>query len=378
MKLYIIIFISILLGSTLTLAYTGIESTSNISNYERETSIKSNLYTAQNRISQLYQSTDDKKLRVKINEISQSIDEVSASYSQNRILQERIYDKHTLRIVIVGLLGLISSMLLWFGTVKYIIRPINSLIEDIKIAPNKNWSMPSLARGPKEIKFLHKTLKEMMHKIEILKKQIKDNERENISRFITHKIKNSLTPIQLCAHNISTLSNDSIVSENSKLILEEIDNTSLFIERFRLFSKLPKPIKSSIDLGSFIKDICKKYNNLILNSFSSAKISADPYLLEESIVNLIQNAVDASIESEAPVTVSLLDTNPPELIISDKGCGMNKEQLSSIFDEYYTSKQRGMGIGMAFVKKVLEVHSFEIDIKSKTNMGTEVRIIFNE
>lgn len=108
-------------------------------------------------------------------------------------------------------------------------------------------------------------------------------------------------------------------------------------------------------------------------------IKAQPERLKIAILNLIHNAVEA-MEAEKGVLKLLVRKNVSytALVVQDNGCGMNKEQLSKMFDAYYTSKPSGLGVGLANVRAILQRHGARIKVESKPGEGTTFFIYFDE
>jgi signal transduction histidine kinase len=102
--------------------------------------------------------------------------------------------------------------------------------------------------------------------------------------------------------------------------------------------------------------------------------SIDNLHIERALINLIDNSVDAS-DSAAYVLISAaIKNNKIEIIIKDKGAGMDRETLASLFTPFYTTKGEGTGLGMPISRKVIETHNGSVEIKSKQGVGTVVKI----
>src|SRR5205814_9828074 len=96
---------------------------------------------------------------------------------------------------------------------------------------------------------------------------------------------------------------------------------------------------------------------------------ADPFQIEDAVLNLILNAIEA-IESEGKITVSVRrkiepDSNSTAIIeVEDTGRGIPLEDIKRIFTPFYTTKQNGTGLGLAAVRRVARNHSGRIDVSS--------------
>ncbi|MDY6821683.1 MAG: ATP-binding protein, partial [Deferribacterota bacterium] len=86
----------------------------------------------------------------------------------------------------------------------------------------------------------------------------------------------------------------------------------------------------------------------------------------------IKNAYDA-VSEKGMGKIHLIVSDSEEFIIfdiEDNGVGISEEKIKHIFDEFYTTKQSGSGIGLSIVKHILELYNAEISVKSKLNVGT--------
>ena len=105
-----------------------------------------------------------------------------------------------------------------------------------------------------------------------------------------------------------------------------------------------------------------------------ATIAIDGFHVERALVNLIDNAVDASRPGAAVDISVAIDRDDIAIIIKDHGAGMDRETLSNLFMPFYTTKNDGTGLGMPISKKVIEAHAGTLIINSKQGVGTEAVI----
>jgi two-component system sporulation sensor kinase B len=96
--------------------------------------------------------------------------------------------------------------------------------------------------------------------------------------------------------------------------------------------------------------------------------------MERALVNLINNAIDASLIGYIVSIAPTLEKESIIIRIKDYGSGMDKETVENIFIPFYTKKSAGTGLGMAIAKKIIDGHQGHIDVKSREQTGTEVII----
>jgi two-component system sensor histidine kinase HydH len=102
----------------------------------------------------------------------------------------------------------------------------------------------------------------------------------------------------------------------------------------------------------------------------------DPEKINQVLLNLYLNAIEA-METKGSLTVSVLSCKDGSKIgirISDSGIGIGPQDLSHIFDPYFTTKATGTGLGLAIVHNIIEAHNGEINVKSRMRKGTTFTI----
>ena len=93
------------------------------------------------------------------------------------------------------------------------------------------------------------------------------------------------------------------------------------------------------------------------------------------ITNLVQNAIDA-YEKEGSILIEIKKTDINTIIsISDFGKGINEMDINKIFEPYFTKKKKGTGLGLALVKKLVDVNNSNIIVTSKENEGSCFEIV---
>ena len=106
-------------------------------------------------------------------------------------------------------------------------------------------------------------------------------------------------------------------------------------------------------------------------------IMADAEKLKIALLNIIINAVEAMEPSTGRLDISLKNAGDhTQLLIKDNGCGISDENLSRLFEPYFTAKRNGMGLGLATTLNILQSHKAEVEVQSKLNEGTSFLITF--
>lgn len=103
-------------------------------------------------------------------------------------------------------------------------------------------------------------------------------------------------------------------------------------------------------------------------------LAMDDFHIERALVNLIDNAIDASPPGEQVMVTTSVDHTGLFVIIKDRGAGMDSAALTHIFEPFYTTKSGGTGLGMPIAKKIFEEHGGTLLVSSERDVGTDVRV----
>lgn len=206
--------------------------------------------------------------------------------------------------------------------------------------------------------------------------------RSSISK-LTHELKN---PIAVCNGYLEmlNLSDLSKAKHYISIIKDEINRSKTIIDEFSSYGKLKSITKEELDLTmlieetiSLLKPLYKEYNaSIVFKTKKEVYIKADYNKLKQVLINLLKNTIEArSEDKKLTATIKLTENKKSiELIITDTGMGMDKETLSKVSNVFFTTKQNGTGLGLAFSKEVINLHKGTIKIKSKLNIGTTITI----
>ena len=226
---------------------------------------------------------------------------------------------------------------------------------------------------------------------------------QNLFRTLAHEIMNSVTPISsLTETGIEILENNngkrkSIVDLNDdqivkvQTILKTVNkrNNRLhnFINEYRKLLKIPSPNLTVLLLSGFLNDIkCLveeelKKNNIklkIIEKDQDLSIIGDPVLLEQVMLNMIQNSIDALQKTKIPkLTIEIFQKSEKMYItIKDNGKGISPDKIDKIFIPFFTTKETGSGIGLSLSKQIMKSHNGTISVSSVPNKLTEFKLIF--
>lgn len=223
-----------------------------------------------------------------------------------------------------------------------------------------------------------------------------------VARRLAHEIKNPLTPIQLSAERLQqklvgklSPDQDEMLERSTNTIIGQVQAMKQMVNEFRDFAKTPSPTLGSLDLNVLIQEVMGLYegSNIRVQLDSRCpRVMGDPTQLRQVIHNLLQNAQDASLETNRPnqfveITTELVQIQDADqnrsavrMTITDSGPGFQAKILARAFEPYITTKAKGTGLGLAVVKKIIDDHSAKIEIRNRKQgedvLGAQVSILF--
>ena len=197
---------------------------------------------------------------------------------------------------------------------------------------------------------------------------------------VAHQIRNPLNAITL---ELELLSQDARaarpVEDRVHAVREEMSRIDLVIEALMRFMR-PGQLKiERVAVNDLIREVAKGVNDPLIEVLcdldpAAALVKADRAVLMEALRNIVQNAIDAMPKGGALTMASALVDGFVELAISDTGQGIAPEHLDNIFQLYFTTKEDGNGVGLPLALRAVDLHGGTLDVESKVNEGTSVRI----
>ena len=307
------------------------------------------------------------------------------SMALSRIIQNEAQVYSTVALLFVMLVsGFIFIKILYRVT-----GPLKELQSATAKIREGNFSIRLPETGIKEIRNLKQSFNQMSSELQSVQEKLLETEkdiiRKNLSRILAHEIKNPLTPIRLSIQRLEEkyYSEDpkfkEIFPESVDIISQEIGNLQNLAKSFSEFAKPLVPEFEIFCVNEIISENIKPYKHTSSIHFEpkvNCEIRFDKTHFYQVFTNLLQNAIDAS-EKSGKIVISLSESGSKIILkIADKGCGISKENLDKIFEPYFTKKKKGTGLGLALVKKLVEINESNIKVTSRQNEGTTFELMF--
>lgn len=198
---------------------------------------------------------------------------------------------------------------------------------------------------------------------------------------IAHEIRNPLTSIkgfiQLFKHN-------QLKEEYYDIVLSELDRINDIVGEFLVLAKPTAAVFTELDVKTLIRDVVTLFNTQSIMSNAQIfvefdgelpKVNGEENQLKQVFLNLLKNAVEAMPNGgNIDVKVRVEEEGKISVRVSDQGVGIPEERLPTLGEPFYTTKEKGTGLGLMTCFKIIESHNGELKIYSEVGKGTTVEV----
>ena len=217
-----------------------------------------------------------------------------------------------------------------------------------------------------------------------LSRTLREEERrawQRLVRVLGHEMNNSLAPIKSLAGSLETLLRREPLPRDWKedadsglrSISARADSLSRFMQAYTRLAKLPPPQKEDVDLGELVQRVVNLEPRLKVQIVPGPQlhIRADAAQIEQVLINLVHNAVDAALETNGAASVRWREAGDcSEVLIQDEGPGIMNP--ANLFVPFFTTKPEGSGIGLTLSQQIAEAHGGTLTLSNrKDRTGAE-------
>ena len=304
------------------------------------------------------------------------------SFSENELITfiQSLYQIYLLMLVIAIIMAYFIS--------KYISRSLETFREKIdQTGLLKDNEKIQLKNAPRDIASLINSYNKMIDELEksatLLARTQREQAWQEMAKQVAHEIKNPLTPMRLTVQSFQRRffdgdpDNAKKIDEFSHMLLEQIDTMSDVANAFSDFATLPKPKLVKSDLVEITRRSLEIFEDDIIEfrtSDDEIRLRLDRTQWIRVATNIVQNALQAVKQGQkAKIKVSI-KKGPKNVKISfaDNGIGIPKSIQSKVFEPKFTTKSKGMGLGLGIVKNIIDSHKGKIEYTTGDNGTTFV------
>ena len=220
-----------------------------------------------------------------------------------------------------------------------------------------------------------------------LSQALREEERQawqRLIRVLGHELNNSLAPIKSMAGTLGSLLTrqprpadwEEDARRGLSVIEGRAESLSRFMEGYSRLARLPSPKLQPADLGALVRRVASLERRLPVTLIPGPALTlqADPDQLEQMLINLLRNAVDAALETGGGVKLGWRrNVDYVELLVEDEGPGL--PNTTNLFVPFFTTKAVGTGIGLVLSRQIAEAHGGSLTLQNRrSGQGCEARV----
>jgi len=220
-----------------------------------------------------------------------------------------------------------------------------------------------------------------------LSQTLREEERtawQRLLRVLGHELNNSLAPIKSVASSLADLLDrqprpadlGDDMHRGLEVISSRADSLARFVESYSQLARLPQPRFEPLNLGELLRRVASLETRLPVRVLSGPEVTiqGDSVQLEQLLINLVRNAVDASLETNGAVELGWSQNNGQlELCVRDEGPGL--ASTANLFVPFFTTKADGSGIGLVLSRQIAEAHGGTLTLENRSlRRGCEARL----
>jgi two-component system, NtrC family, nitrogen regulation sensor histidine kinase NtrY len=197
---------------------------------------------------------------------------------------------------------------------------------------------------------------------------------QRITRVLGHELNNSLAPIKSIAGTLRSVTERQELPAEWKadvirgldVIITRSDSLARFMQGYTRLARLPAPNRTKVDVGELMKHAAAADGRLPVELVSGpeAVIFADREQLEQVLINLVKNAIEATLTSRGKVQIGWkVADRRVEMYVQDEGEGITNS--ANLFVPFFTTKPGGSGIGLALSRQIAEAHGGTLTLENR-------------
>lgn len=312
---------------------------------------------------------------------------VNLPYKEETDFYDTEMQNFLLRFSQIYLFVLFLSFILAFFLSTYITKTLQMISERIQnVAFSKKNEKIKVSNASYEINTLISSYNNMVDQLDASAQKLAQSEREQawreMAKQVAHEIKNPLTPMRLTVQSFQRRfdPNDPLIEEKlndfSYTLIQQIDTLTSVASAFSNFASMPVQENETLDIVKVVQLALEIFNEdfIVFDAPNEEIITTfDRAQIVRVITNLVKNAIQAIPPYEPfPLIVVRISRKENEVLleVKDNGSGIPQEIQEHIFEPKFTTKNSGMGLGLAMIKNIVESYKGSIYFETVMNKGT--------
>jgi len=313
------------------------------------------------------------------------------SVFSHKQLRERQRELITSILIVAGV-GILAVYAAGYLIARGVTRPISKLMASSLAIASGNLDQRVEVKSRDEVGVLANQFNIMAQRLIENQEKLLTMERlstwRSIGRVVAHEMKNPLFPISAAVENLQKSYHanpelfDDIFDECTDTVLRQSQKLLKIVDEFHQFARMPKPELKPCNLNDVISEVLSLYSVLPEGIEISPKlstnlpqISADSEQLSRAFQNIVKNAIEAMSDGGTlTVSTEIVPSEQIQIKFTDTGIGMSNETKDKLFMPYFTTKEKGTGLGMAIVQQIIVEHDGVIAVESKVGLGSTFTI----
>ncbi len=305
--------------------------------------------------------------------------EVHLGISEDRITLTLNRIRNT--VIALTAFSILIGALLSFIISRFVTKPLYKLINFIHELRPQGFGKKIEIKTGDEIEELSETFNKLSLELKEYKEKIEESYRQmlvtekltalgRLSAGLAHEIRNPLTSIKVLFQTLRE--NPEITKKDIEVVLIAVDQMEELLSRFLRFAKDAHLTISEVYINSLLKHILKlidyqlrkKEITVLLDLMKLPPVKGDSSMLQQCLLNIILNAIDAMPRGGTLSITTKKDQNHIVISIADTGSGIPEEIKNKIFDPFFTTKPDGTGLGLSIAYSIIKLHNGEINFES--------------
>lgn len=216
---------------------------------------------------------------------------------------------------------------------------------------------------------------------------------QKLIRVLTHEIMNSMTPIVSLSELLRNKCMDEPgvdtedreeINQAVETIFRRSSGLVRFVESYRKVTGIPMPIPEIIPVNHFLDNISLLFKDQkdkikIVPATAHLQVIADKGLIEQVLINLVKNALDATrhcLRPQIELSAGINEEGKTFIRVSDNGTGIPVEVQERIFIPFFTTKPSGSGIGLSISRQIMHMHKGDLSVLSENGQGSRFFVTF--